>query len=90
MTEQDADSHRKFTANPSPHSNPMAWSKPTSPKDQPRTHGASTGRTPSAENIFALGHSERFGNIESAHPEIHAAKGHALSYGNDLSGKSKR
>ena len=35
------------------------------------------------ENIFALGHSEKFANIESAHPEIHAAMVQALTFRND-------
>ena len=35
------------------------------------------------ENIFALGHSEKFANIESAHPEIHAAMVQALSFRTD-------
>jgi hypothetical protein len=35
------------------------------------------------ENIFALGHSEKFANIQSAHPEIHAAMVQALSFRND-------
>ena len=32
------------------------------------------------ENIFALGHSEPFANIESSHPEIHAAMVQALRF----------
>ena len=35
------------------------------------------------ENLFALGHSEPFANIESAHPEIHAAMVQALTFRND-------
>ena len=36
------------------------------------------------ENIFALGHSEKFANnMETAHPEIHAAMVQALSFRND-------
>jgi hypothetical protein len=31
------------------------------------------------ENIFALGHSEPYANIKSAHPEIHAAMVQALT-----------
>ena len=35
------------------------------------------------ENIFALGHSEPFANIRSAHPEIHSAMVQALTFRND-------
>jgi hypothetical protein len=35
------------------------------------------------ENIFALGHSEPYANIKSAHPEIHAAMVQALTFRND-------
>ena len=35
------------------------------------------------ENIFALGHSEPFAKIDSAHPEIHAAMVQALSFRTD-------
>ena len=35
------------------------------------------------ENIFALGHSEPYANIKSAHPEIHAAMIQALTFRND-------
>jgi hypothetical protein len=35
------------------------------------------------ENIFALGHSEPYANIKSAHPEIHAAMAQALTFRND-------
>ena len=35
------------------------------------------------ENIFALGHSEPYSNIKSAHPEIHAAMVQALTFRND-------
>jgi hypothetical protein len=35
------------------------------------------------ENIFALGHSEPYAKIESAHPEIHAAMVQALTFRND-------
>jgi hypothetical protein len=35
------------------------------------------------ENIFALGHSEPYAKIETAHPEIHAAMVQALTFRND-------
>ena len=35
------------------------------------------------ENIFALGHSEPYAKIQSAHPEIHAATVQALTFRND-------
>ena len=35
------------------------------------------------ENIFALGHSEPYANIKSAHPEIHVAMVQALTFRND-------
>src|ERR1035438_8584420 len=38
------------------------------------------------ENIFALGHSEPYAKIDSAHPEIHAAMVQALTFRNDQIG----
>jgi len=35
------------------------------------------------ENIFALGHSEPYAKIQTAHPEIHAAMVQALTFRND-------
>ena len=35
------------------------------------------------DNIFALGHSEKFANMETSHPEIHAAMVQALTFRND-------
>src|SRR5271156_6393566 len=35
------------------------------------------------ENIFALGHSEPYAKIKTAHPEIHAAMVQALTFRND-------
>ena len=35
------------------------------------------------ENIFALGHSEPYAKMETAHPEIHAAMVQALTFRND-------
>ena len=35
------------------------------------------------ENIFALGHSEPYAKIDSAHPEIHAGMVQALTFRND-------
>ena len=35
------------------------------------------------ENIFALGHSEPYAKIDTAHPEIHAAMVQALTFRND-------
>jgi len=43
----------------------------------------SDSRAAVEENIFALGHSEPYANIKSAHPEIHAAMVQALTFRND-------
>ena len=83
MTETDADSHRKFIAEY------VAALKPDGMVEIQlaqrlaqdtwrinRIHAVE-------ENIFALGHSEPFAKIESAHPEIHAAMVQALTFRDD-------
>ena len=82
-TETDAESHRKFTAEF------VATLKPDGMLEIQlaqrlaqdtwrinRIHAVE-------ENIFALGHSEPYANIKSAHPEIHAAMVQALTFRND-------
>jgi hypothetical protein len=83
MTETDAESHRKFIAEF------VASLKPDGTLEIQlaqrlaqdswrinRIHAVE-------ENIFALGHSEPYANIKSAHPEIHAAMVQALTFRND-------
>ena len=83
MTETDADSHRRFIAE---------YVAALKPDGMVEIHLAQrlaqdTWRINRLhaveENIFALGHSEPYANIESAHPEIHAAMVQALTFRND-------
>ena len=80
MTESDAESHRKFIAE---------YVAALKPDGMIEIHLAQrlaqdTWRINRIhaveENIFALGHSEPFANMESAHPEIHAAMVQALTF----------
>jgi hypothetical protein len=83
MTETDADSHRKFIGEY------VASLKPDGMVEiqLARRLAQDTWRINRIhaveENIFALGHSEPFAKIESAHPEIHAAMVQALSFRTD-------
>jgi hypothetical protein len=83
MIEADADSHRKFLAE---------YVAALKPDGMVEIHLAqrlaqNTWRINRIhaveENIFALGHSEPYANIKSAHPEIHAAMVQALTFRND-------
>jgi hypothetical protein len=83
MIEADADSHRKFLAE---------YVAALKPDGMVEIHLAQrlaqdTWRINRIhaveENIFALGHSEPYANIKSAHPEIHAAMVQALTFRND-------
>ncbi len=83
MIEADADSHRKFIAE---------YVAALKPDGMIEIHLAQrlaqdTWRINRIhaveENIFALGHSEPYANIKSAHPEIHAAMVQALTFRND-------
>jgi len=83
MTETDADSHRRFIAEYVASLKPdgmveiqLAQRLAQDTWRINRVHAVE-------ENIFALGHSEKFANIESAHPEIHAAMVQALTFRND-------
>ena len=83
-TETDAESHRKFIAEF------VASLKPDGMIEiqLARRLAQDTWRINRIqaveENIFALGHSEKFANnLESAHPEIHAAMVQALTFRND-------
>jgi hypothetical protein len=83
MIEADAESHRKFLAE---------YVAALKPDGMVEIHLAQrlaqdTWRINRIhaveENIFALGHSEPYANIKSAHPEIHAAMVQALTFRND-------
>ena len=83
MTETDADSHRRFLAE---------YVAALKPDGMIEIHLAQrlaqdTWRINRIhaieENIFALGHSEPFAKIDSAHPEIHAAMVQALTFRTD-------
>ena len=82
-TESDADSHRKFIAEFVASLKPdgmleiqLAQRLAQDTWRINRIHAVE-------ENIFALGHSEPYANIKSAHPEIHAAMVQALTFRND-------
>ena len=83
MTEQDADSYRKFirefTAALKPDGMVEIQLAQRLAQDTWRINRLHAIE----ENIFALGHSEPFAKIESAHPEIHAAMVQALTFRND-------
>ena len=83
MTETDADSHRRFIAE---------YVAALKPDGMIEIHLAQrlaqdTWRINRIhaieENIFALGHSEPYAKIDSAHPEIHAAMVQALTFRTD-------
>jgi hypothetical protein len=83
MIEADADSHRKFIAEFVASLKPdgmieiqLAQRLAQDTWRINRVHAIE-------ENIFALGHSEPYANIKSAHPEIHAAMVQALTFRND-------
>jgi hypothetical protein len=83
MTETDAESHRKFLAEFVATLNPdgmieiqLAQRLAQDTWRINRIHAVE-------ENIFALGHSEPYAKIETAHPEIHAAMVQALTFRND-------
>jgi hypothetical protein len=83
MIESDADTHRRFIAEF------VAGLKPDGMLEiqLARRLAQDTWRINRIhaveENIFALGHSEPYANIKSAHPEIHAAMVQALTFRND-------
>jgi hypothetical protein len=83
MTETDADSHRRFIAEYVASLKPdgmveiqLAQRLAQDTWRINRIHAVE-------ENIFALGHSEKFANMETSHPEIHAAMVQALTFRND-------
>ncbi len=83
MIEADAESHRKFLAEYVANLKPdgmveiqLAQRLAQDTWRINRIHAVE-------ENIFALGHSEPYANIKSAHPEIHAAMVQALTFRND-------
>jgi hypothetical protein len=83
MTETDADTHRRFIAEFVASLKPdgmleihLAQRLAQDTWRINRIHAVE-------ENIFALGHSEPYANIKSAHPEIHAAMVQALTFRHD-------
>ena len=83
MTETDADTHRRFIVEF------VAGLKPegTLEIQLAQRLAQDTWRINRIhaieENIFALGHSEPYADIKTAHPEIHAAMVQALTFRND-------
>ena len=83
MIEADAESHRKFIAEF------VASLKPDGMLEIQLAQRLAQdtwriNRIPAVEeNIFALGHSEPYAKIQTAHPEIHAAMVQALTFRND-------
>ena len=83
MTETDAESHRKFIAEFVASLKPdgmleihLAQRLAQDTWRINRIHAVE-------ENIFALGHSEPYAKMQTAHPEIHAAMVQALTFRND-------
>ncbi len=82
MTETDANSHRRFIAEYT------AALKPDGIVEIQLAQRLAQdtwriNRLHAIEENFAAGHSEPFADIESAHPEIHAAMVQALTFRND-------
>ena len=82
MTETDADTHRRFIAEF------VAGLKPDGTLEIQLAQRLAQdtwriNRIQAEENIFALGHSEPYAKIITAHPEIHAAMVQALTFRND-------
>jgi hypothetical protein len=79
-TEADADSHRKFIAEYVAALKPDGMVEIQLAQRLAQDTWRINRIQAVEENIFALGHSEPFAKIESAHPEIHAAMVQALSF----------
>jgi hypothetical protein len=80
MTETDATSHRRFTAEYVAALNPDGMVEIQLAQRLAQDTWRINRLHAIEENIFALGHSEPCAHIESAHPEIHAAMVQALTF----------
>jgi hypothetical protein len=83
MTEEDAKSHRAFIREYSAALKPDGMVEIQLAQRLAQDTWRINRIHAMEENIFALGHSEPYANIESAHPEIHAATVQALTFRND-------
>ena len=83
MTEEDAKSHRAFIRDYSAALKPDGMVEIQLAQRLAQDTWRINRLHAMEENIFALGHSEPFANIESAHPEIHAAMVQALGFRDD-------
>ena len=83
MTETDAESHRKFIAEFVASLKPDGMLEIQLAQRLAQDTWRINRIQAVEENIFALGHSEPYADIKSAHPEIHAAMVQALTFRND-------
>ena len=83
MIEADAESHRKFIAEFVASLKPDGMLEIQLAQKLAQDTWRINRIQAVEENIFALGHSEPYANIKSAHPEIHAAMVQALTFRND-------
>ena len=84
MIEADADAHRKFIAEFVASLKPDGMIEIQLAQRLAQDTWRINRIQAVEENIFALGHSEKFAsNMETAHPEIHAAMVQALTFRND-------
>ena len=83
MTETDADSHRRFIAEYVAALKPDGMIEIQLAQRLAQDTWRINRIHAIEENIFALGHSEPYAKIDSAHPEIHAAMVQALTFRND-------
>ena len=82
-TESDADSHRRFIAEYVAAFKPDGMIEIQLAQRLAQDTWRINRIQAVEENIFALGHSEPYANMKSAHPEIHAAMVQALTFRND-------
>ena len=83
MTETDADSHRRFIAEYVAALKPDGMIEIQLAQRLAQDCWRINRIQAVEENIFALGHSEPYAKIKTAHPEIHAAMVQALTFRND-------
>src|ERR1700722_10978517 len=83
MTETDAASHRRFIAEYTAALKPEGMVEIQLGQRLAQDTWRINRLHAVEENIFALGHSEPYANIESAHPEIHPAMVQALTFRTD-------
>ena len=82
-TESDADSHRRFIAEFVASLKPDGMLEIQLAQRLAQDTWRINRIQAVEENIFALGHSEPYANMKSAHPEIHAAMVQALTFRDD-------